>query len=272
MTQILTDLSRPALVRAIQQNLYDVGWELRKDWKQAVFYNDKKIRRWWSPIPIAFIFNAAFSLQPPDGDETELIHDTIAFFQSRARDGFDWWLFPGLETRDWARQLEAHGLTLESDPPGMALDLSTLPQAIPLPAGIAIKIVTDAEMMKTWNATFVQGYGLPPDWEAVCQEMMLAALIPSMTSYLAFVEDQPVAVSTLFLDAGVAGIYNVATLPAWRGKGIGGAMSLFPLLDARKRGFRAGILQSSEMGYQVYQRMGFKELCRLDHYHWQAKA
>jgi len=101
---------------------------------------------------------------------------------------------------------------------------------------------------------------------------MLAALIPSMTSYLAFVEDQPVAVSTLFLDAGVAGIYNVATLPAWRGKGIGGAMSLFPLLDARKQGFRAGILQSSEMGYQVYQRMGFKELCRLDHYHWQAKA
>jgi hypothetical protein len=56
----------------------------------------------------------------------------------------------------------------------------------------------------------------------------------------------------------------------YSGKSIGAAMTLYPLLEARQRGCRAGILQSSVMGYRVYQRLGFKELGKLECYHWQA--
>jgi predicted acetyltransferase len=102
--------------------------------------------------------------------------------------------------------------------------------------------------------------------------MMLATLGTSMSSYLVTLNDQPVATSSLVLDAGVAGIYNVATLPEWRGKGLGAAATLHPLREARQMGYQIGILQSSNMGYKVYQRLGFKELCRLNCYHWQAMA
>ena len=54
--------------------------------------------------------------------------------------------------------------------------------------------------------------------------------------------------------------------PEARGKGIGAAMTLAPLLKARESGCRLGILQSSQMGYGVYKALGFQEHCKIDLY------
>ena len=269
MNKILTDLSRPAIVAALRQNFYDVCWELRDHWKQAVFEGTEKQRRWWTPMPAAFIFNTAISLQPPAGDETKHIHESIDFFQSKGRESFSWWLATGLEESRWGDQLEAHGFRFETGSPGMAVDLKIVPESVPVPEGYQIQQVEDTESMKTWLKIFLSGYGFPPDWEAPSLDFMLAALSdPNGMSYLAFVHDQPVAVSTIFYRAGVAGIYSVATLKEWRGKGLGAAVTLHPLLDARAKGYRVGTLQSSVMGFKVYQHLGFKEVCRMNHYSW----
>jgi len=87
--------------------------------------------------------------------------------------------------------------------------------------------------------------------------------------YLSRLNSQPVATSLLFLGGGVAGIYNVATLPEARKQGIGTALTLFPLLQAREHGYRIGTLQSTEMGLHVYQRLGFREYCAFSVYFWQ---
>lgn len=68
------------------------------------------------------------------------------------------------------------------------------------------------------------------------------------------------------LGAGVAGIYAVGTSEAARGKGIGTAITAVPLLDARAEGYHVATLQSSEMGFSVYERMGFREYCKLSRY------
>lgn len=270
MIKILTDLCTPAIVAALRQNFYDACWELRNHWKQAVFEGTEKQRRWWTPMPVAFIFNAAVSMQPPAGDETEHIHETIEFFQSKGRESFSWWLAPGLEENGWGNQLEAHGFRLESGPPGMAVDLKIIPETVPVPEGYKIQQVEDTESMKIWLKSFLPGYGFPPDWEAPSLDFMLSTLSdPDGMSYLAFVHDQPVAVSTILYRAGVAGIFNVATRKEWRVKGLGAAVTLQPLLDARAKGYRVGTLQSSDMGYKIYQRLGFKEVCRMNQYYWQ---
>ncbi len=270
MTQILTDLSTPAIVHALKQNFYDLGWELRDHWKQAIFEETKKQRRWCTPIPMAFIFNAVLSMQSSEKDETDHIKETIDFFQSNGRKAFSWWLALGLEDSDWGRQLETHGFVFESDPPGMAVELIKIPNRLSVPDEFKINRVDNAEGMKTWIKTFLEGYGFPPEIEAPFLDLMLATLPGHWMSYLATVNGEAVATSSVFYDAGVAGVMNVATVRDWRGKGIGAAVTLQPLLDAREQGYHVGVLESSGMGYKVYQRMGFKEVCRMNHYNWKA--
>ena len=81
--------------------------------------------------------------------------------------------------------------------------------------------------------------------------------------------NKPVATSLLYLDGGVAGIYNVATLPQVRHLGIGSALTLALLLQARSWGYRIGTLQSSQMGLQLYRRLGFREYCTFQAYFWE---
>jgi predicted acetyltransferase len=59
----------------------------------------------------------------------------------------------------------------------------------------------------------------------------------------------------------------VATLPEARGKGIGAAVTLKPLHNARELGYIIGVLQSSEMGFNVYKRLGFRHLCQIENFY-----
>ena len=55
----------------------------------------------------------------------------------------------------------------------------------------------------------------------------------------------------------------VATVPDARGRGIGTAITLHPLGEARALGYRAGILQSTPAATHLYRRLGFRELCSV---------
>jgi predicted acetyltransferase len=66
----------------------------------------------------------------------------------------------------------------------------------------------------------------------------------------------------MLLHAEVAGIFAVATLAEARRRGIGTALTLVPLLEARRRGYRVSTLQATPMGFPVYRRLGFREVCR----------
>ena len=58
-------------------------------------------------------------------------------------------------------------------------------------------------------------------------------------------------------------------VPEARGRGVGAAITLAPLLEARHLGFHIGILQASHLGYNVYRRLGFQDFGKLGHYRWE---
>jgi GNAT superfamily N-acetyltransferase len=267
MDDILKDLSESALANAIKANLLAFFRYLSRS-PHTTYYEDSKLFRWQTLVPHPW-FNGVLSTQPASDSEDSTIQNAIAFFKSRNVPVFTWWLEPGLQSIDWGRHLLAHGFRYDTSTPGMAIDLQTLNEDRPASSELRIAPVEDLGALKGWTRTFATGYPIPQAWESDFFHLMagLGVDLP-IRNYTGYLNGQPVATSSLFLAARVAGIMFVATVPEARGRGIGAAMTLAPLREARALGYRAGILQSSEMGFGVYRRLGFRKLCDVDHYHW----
>jgi ribosomal protein S18 acetylase RimI-like enzyme len=196
------------------------------------------------------------------------ILQTVKYFRARGVNTFTWWMEPHLKPSDWEPALSKHGFGFSNGTPGMAVDLHELNDAIQPVNGFEICSVDDEESMHTWANVFVNGYGLPSAWESITFDLwMQLGLDLPLRNYLGYLYGKPVSTSTLFYGGGAAGIYGVATLPEARGKGIGAAITFKALQDARDIAYRIGVLQSSKLGFNVYQRPGFRHLCQIENFY-----
>ena len=86
------------------------------------------------------------------------------------------------------------------------------------------------------GATHAAAYGHPPDveraWLAVMSVLGTGPDAP-LQHFLATVDGEPAAAASTFAAAGVVGLYNVATVPEFRGQGIGTAVTLAALAHWR---------------------------------------
>ncbi len=266
MSDILTDLSTPVLVHAVKANLLDFFHYLRQA-AQTTFTADEKFARWHTHLPHPW-FNGVSVAQPPAPEDEAYITDTIAYFGSCGVSPFTWWIAPAVPFGLWEEVLHRHGFHVDHDTPGMALDLEQLPTDRPAPPTLKIIPVDNLDQLKTWTQTFIAGYELPQTWVVDFYDLMagLGFDLP-MRNYLGYLDGEPVATSNLFLAAGVAGVQCVATVPHARGHGLGATLTCAPLIEARALGYRVGVLQSSEMGYPIYQRLGFQKVCDMAHFY-----
>ena len=124
--------------------------------------------------------------------------------------------------------------------------------------------------MREWIHIASIGFRIGEEFEKVWYELFGEVIFDKrFRTYLALLNGKPVGTSQLFLSRGVAGIYNVSCIPEARGRGIGTAITLALLLEARQMGFRIGILQASSRGYGIYRRLGFKDYGNLSVYLWE---
>jgi ribosomal protein S18 acetylase RimI-like enzyme len=176
----------------------------------------------------------------------------------------------------WRARLEPRGLSYEAATPGMAIALTEQAAggaAAAAQPGLEIKIMQSAADLRQWSEVFVDGYGLPRDWlEGVYNLVCTWGCDLPFRHFLGVVDGEPLATSSLLLGGGVAGVHNVAVLPAARRRGIGAAMTQVVLAHGHSLGYRAAILQSSELGLPVYRRMGFAEVCKVDLFAGRAPA
>jgi GNAT superfamily N-acetyltransferase len=218
------------------------------------------------------LFNGVFraSLMPDAVDDA--IGETLARVASRRVPMF-WWVGPSARPADLGEYLERHGFAHAGSSPAMAVDLRTLAEEPSRKAGLAVAPVEDLDELRRWARVAAIGTELPERFhdELVALELGVG-LEPSgrlYTRYVAYQDGEAVGTSALLLHSGVAGIFAVATIPRARGQGIGTTLTLAPLLEARRRGYLVGTLQSTQMGFPVYQRLGFLEVSRpIELYLW----
>ena len=197
----------------------------------------------------------------------ERIAEIMKFYHERKL-AMMWWITPSSTPKNILGLLGNAGLQI-SKRAGMACDLRDLTQAHleralkRIEAKIEVMKVTTSNNLKLWGRVFQEGFSLP---NAILE--MFLHLFGSyeknyMNNYIAKIQEQPVAIASVLYYGGIAGIYNIATLPSYRRLGIGTAITLAPLLDAKKKGYEIACLESSEMGQNLYTRIGFKEYCKI---------
>ncbi len=142
------------------------------------------------------------------------------------------------------------------------------PASLPL-GELRIDRVVDDEMLAVWEATLGRGFG-EGEKEArwVAEIYRREGYGDPWRHYVGWLDGEPVATTTIFLAAGVAGVYFVMTVPEARRRGIGAAITHAALVEARDSGFEYGVLGSSAAGRSVYAGLGFREYCTINLYEW----
>jgi hypothetical protein len=204
-------------------------------------------------------FNNAVTLLQPLAletvDETMATIDDFFAFADPARSG-EVLFFSAWPTGD----LRRFGWALMGHPPLHLLARGANPR--PTPPELRIDQVHDMEGLRAWARVAVGGFpielpaGTPP--EAVVHASWLAE--PRRRMWVGWVDDEPVAASSVWIEQGINDVTLVATLPGARRRGYGEALTwraalADPALPA--------MLFSSDDGRPVYDRMGFLPLQRL---------
>jgi hypothetical protein len=264
---MLRDTAPGALAAAVEANLFEL-FLLFAVWKGTEVRDDGELL--WSLTDIPFpLFNAVLHARLSPGRADAAIREAAARAQSR-RVPLLWWTGPSTRPADLGQRLLAHGFSNFGPSPGMACDLAQL-EAPPAPAGLSIERVDNTERLDAFCRVLASGFDIP-DFarEAFYDVFSAIGLTPErpLQHYLGRLGGEPVAGSSVFLAAGVAGVYNVSTIASARLRGFGAALTSRPLLDARGLGYRIGVLNASEEGIGVYRRLGFREYCTLFRYGW----
>lgn len=276
MTNILTDFSPHILANAVEDNMAEQFAYFGRSPLAEVDDTPQRVR-YFSGIPIPEyngVMRARFSPDLTPDALSERIQSVVAYFTAH-RQPFFWWVGPSATPTDLGARLAAAGFTYLGDGPGMAADLYALDERLPRPPGLTIVAVADERTLRDWAELAGAGYGEPAPVRQARYDVHLALGLSTdlpLLRYVAYLEGQAVAMSALFLGAGVAGIYEVATAESARRKGIGAAITLAPLYRARELGYRIGVLQASEMGTPLYTRLGFRQVCTFSLYAWEPPA
>lgn len=154
------------------------------------------------------------------------------------------------------------GFSFGRDLPIMVLE--TIPDAN-LPEGLTIERVADADGIKRHYLAAADGFEMDfADIEVMSAPGMLT---PDLVHFIGHLDDQVVGASMVSRSSGAGsvcgGVFNVATLPDYRGRGIGTAMTAHAAALAREEWTaEIAFLLSSDAGYEVYRKMGYREVAR----------
>ncbi|HLZ70255.1 MAG TPA: GNAT family N-acetyltransferase [Dehalococcoidia bacterium] len=201
----------------------------------------------WLPLN-----NAAIVKRPP-ADPARALARATAFFAQHGQSCA--LIAAGAAAEAMAPLLEAEG---RDDDPSPGMILSPLTGEPPPVPGLAIEVVQDVAGLQLYNDTMTAGFGNAwAEGEILEQRVLLDA--PDLTHYLGFFDGTPVGTAMRLSSHRIAGVFSVSTIPEYRRRGIGAALTWRAALDGLTEGCVASALQASTLGEPVYRRMGYRD-------------
>jgi len=208
----------------------------------------------------ALQFNGVFRAKLPAGQVADVADETLRL--ARARGVPVAWRVTLTSPPDTAVTLEALGWHAERQVPVMVCEVGPAPSPLSPSVGVTVEEVT-AGTLADWSRVVAVSFGCPEEFVELPASYDRDVGLPGETPLrrlLVRADDEPVASSALLpgpIDSGLAGIFCVGTLPHARGKGFGALATQAAMTAARGVGARVAVLQASEMGRPLYERLGF---------------
>ena len=262
------------MAQAVEANLFAFFHHLAS-WPRVELHDDPDCCWTLSDLPFP-LFNSVMRARLP-GDRIDALIDTRLGACAARNVPMLWWTGPSSTPADLGERLDRCGFVLEAAR-GMAADLELhvgWHETPPTESTVSVEPVEDAATLEHWSRVLCDSFGAPRAFgEAFAELAVTIGLGPlsPFRHFLARVDGEPAATCSLFLGAGVAGIYDVSTLPELRKRGLGRLITIAAMREARARGYRMAILHSSTLGAGIYRALGFRDVCAIGQHVWVPKG
>ncbi len=169
-----------------------------------------------------------------------------------------WHSWPGDPRFDVEAEFRERGFRFVEQEPVMVLSLDAgraMPPVQTLPE-LTIERVEDAESLAEWVRVWA-GHADP----ALVAALADKALGPSAVVHhlVARFGGKPIGSAAAVVTNAVVAVEHVVTVEAYRGKGVGTALTTAAVDEGRTRGATAAVLTASPGGVRLYRRLGFEE-------------
>lgn len=257
---ILEELSLNSISATIEDNIYNFFIKIGKKAKRIVHIESNI--KWIITLPSIwpnYLFDARFEIT----DIEENLRDIIRQIK-RGDAPAQWFIGPRSNSSDFIKILSKYGFNMVGQWPGMAIELLKMNTDFSNPPNLSIEVIKKEDSLSQWvsvvsTAMFGNGFMGIDLFKNLLTDT-------DFNFYLAFLNEKPVATSLAFISSGIVGLYLISTLPEYRNRGIGKMITLAPLYDAKKIGYKIGGLFATQLGERIYRRIGFKEVCNFDIY------
>lgn len=211
-------------------------------------------------------FNYVIGAGFKEYDVKERVASVINHYRTR-QVPFSWWVGEGDTPNNLYKELEAQGLSLKEDDIGMYLTLEGYNTNLDS-SEVSITRVLDEKGLRDFAIVFADLGGYQNLYDHLYSKIphVLIADGGPFEMYVGYLDGVPVLTGILVLHANVGGIYYVMTVPNQRRKGYGTHMMKYLICRAKEKGYHMVTLQASSDGRGLYERLGFKSLCRFVEY------
>jgi ribosomal protein S18 acetylase RimI-like enzyme len=251
---------------AVEANLFSFFQHLAS-WPRVRIHDDGTCGWTTSDLPFP-LFNSVFHARL-DGSADEVIDARVRDCRDR-RAAMLWWTGPSSTPSDLGDRLARRGFMLEPAH-GMSADLDRVSIEAPADPEVTVEAVEDEATLGAWSRVLCGAFGAPQAFGDAFGEAAIAIGLGRdsvFRHFLGRVNGEPAATGSLFLGAGVAGIYDVSTIPERRRRGLGAAVTRAAMAAARERGCRTAILHASTAGASLYRSLGFVDVCAIGQHIW----
>jgi GNAT superfamily N-acetyltransferase len=264
----IKNLPDDEIIKIIEKNLFE---QIRfyGNSRRARLIDNKNIIKFLSRISLPF-FNCVIFYDFDSKNLEKQIKDFIKYGRSK-KTSLLWLVGPSSKPHSIGALLEENSFKYDDHMMSMAIEITDIKNDLKHIDGFEIELVDNRKKLEKWVHACLKGFDENgKNFSSIYEFEKSLGCVRTMpwVRFTGIVDGEAVATSAIFMGSEAAGLDNVTTVPDWRKKGVGASMVVHAFKFSQSLGYNIGVLQASDMGYNLYHKLGFKKYYEFKEFIW----